>query len=470
MAEDKENAEVPSKKALKKAQKHAEKAAKKAEYKAQKEGDTDQVDSETQDVSEGLYGTLPMNQSSQKIAFEYTFIGDLSKTKANSVVKITGRLHTSRAKGKQCFFVMRMREHSVQCVLAVGDKVSKQMVKFCGNITRESIINVEGKVVATSQKIESCSVQDVEIQVHKVFVESAAEPRLPLQIEDAMRPDTEDAEGLQIRVSQDTRLDNRVLDLRTPINHAIFKVNAGVIKLFRESLEKRGFNEIVCPKLISGASEGGANVFGLSYFERKAFLAQSPQLYKQMAIASDFGKVFTIGPVFRAENSNTHRHLTEFTGLDLEMAFHHHYHEVIQMEDDEDLSTPNEKLLGRLVKAKYDTDFYIMDKYPLAVRPFYTMPDAENPKWSNSYDMFMRGEEILSGAQRIHNPEFLTERAKAHGIAVDTIQSYIDAFRYGCPPHAGGGIGLERVSMLYLGLDNIRKTSLFPRDPKRLTP
>uniref|UniRef100_H2YQ13 Aspartate--tRNA ligase, cytoplasmic n=2 Tax=Ciona savignyi TaxID=51511 RepID=H2YQ13_CIOSA len=269
------------------------------------------------------------------------------------------------------------------------------------------------------------------------------------------------------------------------------------------------------------------NVFTVSYFKTNAFLAQSPQLYKQMAIAADFEKVFTVGAVFRAEDSNTHRHLTEFVGLDLEMAIQYHYHEVLQvigdmfisifkglrdnhqkeittvarqypaepfkfleptlilqypeavkmlndagveMQDNEDLSTPSEKLLGRLVRQKYDTDYYILDKYPLEVRPFYTMPDPNNPKWSNSYDMFMRGEEILSGAQRIHDPEFLSERAKAHGIDLKTIAAYIDSFRYGCPPHAGGGIGMERVVMLYLGLHNIRSSSLFPRDPKRLTP
>jgi len=142
----------------------------------------------------------------------------------------------------------------------------------------------------------------------------------------------------------------------------------------------------------------------------------------------------------------------------------------VEMSDEEDLSTPNEKLLGKLVKKKYDTDYYILDKYPLAVRPFYTMPDPNNSKWSNSYDMFMRGEEILSGAQRIHDPDFLSERALAHGIDLKTIQAYIDSFKYGCPPHAGGGIGMERVTMLYLGLHNIRSASLFPRDPKRLTP
>jgi len=267
--------------------------------------------------------------------------------------------------------------------------------------------------------------------------------------------------------------------------------------------------------------------FEVSYFKGSAYLAQSPQLYKQMAIASDFDRVFTVGAVFRAEDSNTHRHLTEFVGLDFEMAFNYHYHEVlditgalfvdifkglqkeygteietvgrqfpaepftflepslrleyseavallndagIKMGDEEDLTTANEKVLGKLVKAKYDTDFFILDKFPLAVRPFYTMPDPTNNKWSNSYDLFMRGEEIMSGAQRVHDPTMLTEQAKKHEIDVSKIKSYIDSFRYGVSPHAGGGIGLERVTMLFLGLDNIRKTSLFPRDPKRLTP
>ncbi|KAK7084157.1 Aspartate--tRNA ligase, cytoplasmic [Halocaridina rubra] len=468
-----------------------------------------------------------MNRSQEIRPIEHNEISVLNKTMAEKTVLLRARLHTSRGKGKQAFFVLRNRQHTVQCVLAVGDNVSKQMIKFVCNITKESIVDVQGKVVEVEQKVEACSVQDVELHVTDVFVVSAASPRLPLQIEDAMRPDTEDPEGLHIKVNQDTRLDNRILDLRTPTNQAIYRLQAGVCHQFREALKAKGFTEIMCPKLISAASEGGANVFGMKYFEKEAFLAQSPQLYKQMAIASDFEKVFTIGPVFRAENSNTHRHLTEFVGLDLEMAFTHHYHEAlkvigdlftsifrglrdehtgdietvnkqypaepfkfldpplclsykegvamlkeagIEMEETEDLSTPNEKFLGKLVKAKYDTDFYILDKYPLAVRPFYTMPDPENPKWSNSYDMFMRGEEILSGAQRIHDADFLVERAKAHGIPIDTIQSYIDSFKYGCPPHAGGGIGLERVTMLYLGLDNIRKTSMFPRDPKRLTP
>eukprot|EP00126_Sphaerothecum_destruens_P009987 Sdes_comp20646_c0_seq2m15892 len=142
----------------------------------------------------------------------------------------------------------------------------------------------------------------------------------------------------------------------------------------------------------------------------------------------------------------------------------------VEMGSYDDLSTENEKILGKLVKEKFDTDFFILDKFPLCVRPFYTMPDPVNPVWSNSYDMFIRGEEILSGAQRIHDPELLIEKAKSHDIQLDTIKAYLDSFKFGVSPHAGGGIGLERVCMLYLNLGNIRRTSLFPRDPKRLLP
>ncbi|KAL0268626.1 UNVERIFIED_CONTAM: hypothetical protein PYX00_010485 [Menopon gallinae] len=515
-----------SKKALKKKAKEAEKAAKAEARKAQNASKTEE---EGEDCSKGMYGQLEMIQSTEKNTVSFTNIGNITKKMAGNVIRVRGRLHTSRAKGKQCFIVLRQQQYTVQCLLLVNNStISKQMVKFASLITKESIVDVDAEVVAVAQQVESCSQKDAELHVRSIFVISAAKPQLPLLIEDASRPVKDiETEGLNIKVNQDTRLDNRVLDLRTPANQAIFRLEAGVCKLFRDILTEKGFVEIHTPKIISAASEGGANFFTISYFKNSAYLAQSPQLYKQMAIAADFDKVFTIGAVFRAEDSNTHRHLTEFVGLDLEMAFKYHYHEVVDviadtftkifiglrdkysdeietvrqqfggepfrfldpplklefsdarkllaeagviLGEEDDLSTPDEKLLGRLVKAKYDTDFYILDKYPLAVRPFYTMPDPKNPKSSNSYDMFMRGEEILSGAQRIHDPEYLTKRALHHGVDLEKIKAYIDSFRYGCPPHAGGGIGLERVVMLYLGLDNIRKTSMFPRDPKRITP
>jgi len=322
------------------------------------------------------------------------------------------------------------------------------------------------------------------------------------------------------------------MDLRVPANNAIMRVKSGVCQLFRESLYSQGFIEIQSPKLIGGESESGAGVFKTDYFGQEACLAQSPQLYKQMAIASDFDRVFEVGPVFRAENSNTRRHLCEFVGLDLEMAisesyvealqvchkmFKHifeglearyatemavireQYHsEPVQFTDEpciihwdegiamikeagfdvgdgmQDLSGAQELALGAAVKAKYGTDFFMLDQYPSSIRPFYTMP-MEDRRYSNSYDMFIRGQEICSGAQRCHDPAMLREILASKGLA-DALEeggglvSYVKAFENGVHPHAGAGIGLERVVFLALGLDNVRKASMFPRDPNRLAP
>ena len=292
--------------------------------------------------------------------------------------------------------------------------------------------------------------------------------------------------------------------------------------------------------MLGGTSEGGANVFRMKYMEgtqheKPACLAQSPQLYKQMALCGDLKRVMEIGPVFRAEDSYTNRHLTEFTGLDMEMEFNTHYFEVldmigglmtylfkglksryakelsvinqqypfeefkiaepvvklefreaiamfnasgfknekgelVQQDPLDDLTTETERALGAMVREKYDTDFYMLYGYPEAARPFYTMLDPKDPRYTNSYDFFMRGEEITSGAQRIHDPEMLTERAKHFGIPIPTLQDYIDSFKYGAPAHGGAGFGLERIVKFYCNLHNIRKSSLFPRDPKRIKP
>jgi len=509
------------KNAAKKAAAKEAKEAKKAETQARLKAEADARDGD--DYSKDRYGLLPLLQSQEKSGRKWTEIEDLTTDMIGEDVLIRGRVHLSRLGGKQCFVKLRHRYYSLQVVYINNDSISKQMLKFIGGCPKESIVDVTGTIVKTDEKIESCSQQNIELQGLTFRVVSESEPQLPLQIDDAARPFTGDGPV----VHQDTRLDNRILDLRTPTSQAIFRVGHGVAELFREYLTSVGFTEIHTPKIISAASEGGANVFEVTYFKGKAYLAQSPQLYKQMAICADLDKVFTVGAVFRAEDSNTHRHLCEFTGLDLEMAFKEHYHEVldvignaflymfkglqeryateiatvgqqfpaepfkwvepalilnynegvkmlqdhgVDIGDYDDLSTPNEKCLGKLVKAKYDTDFYILDKYPLEVRPFYTMPCPKDAKYSNSYDIFMRGEEIMSGAQRIHDSKYLEERAKVHEIELETIRSYIDSFKFGSSPHAGGGIGGERVLMLFLGLDNIRKTSMFPRDPKRLTP
>ncbi|KAH9646487.1 Aspartate--tRNA ligase 2 cytoplasmic [Citrus sinensis] len=453
---------------------------------------------------------------------EWTVVGALNGSLKDQEVLIRGRVHTTRPVGnKLAFVVVRERVSTVQCLATVKpDSVSKEMVRFVRSLSNESIVDVIGVV----------SVPDVEIK------------------------GATQQEGVQLpRVNQDTRLNNRVIDIRTLANQGIFRIQSQVGNIFRQFLLSENFVEIHTPKLIAGSSEGGSAVFRLDYKGQSACLAQSPQLHKQMSICGDFGRVFETGPVFRAEDSYTHRHLCEFTGLDVEMEIKKHYSEVmdivdrlfvtifdglnnvckkeleavakqypfeplkykpktlrltfeegVQMLKDAgveidplgDLNTESERKLGQLVLEKYGTEFYILHRYPLAVRPFYTMPCHDNSLYSNSFDVFIReedviylrgvnksgyvtgmnslpiveGEEIISGAQRIHIPEFLAERAQACGIDVKTISTYIDSFRYGAPPHGGFGVGLERVVMLFCGLNNIRKTSLYPRDPLRIAP
>ena len=341
------------------------------------------------------------------------------------------------------------------------------------------------------------------------------------------KEEKKEKEKLEIVVKMNTRLDNRVFDLRVPTTQAIFKLQSGVAHLFREYLDSQNFIEIHTPKLIGGASEGGSNVFKFKYFNQDACLAQSPQLYKQMCIISDFKRVYEIGPVFRAENSFTSRHLCEFTGMDIEMEIKEHFFEVLDVlgelfyfifkglneryakeleivnnqypfeplvltpevlklpwsegikllsengfkqDINEDLDTENEKALGKLVKDKYKTDFYILYGYPKSARPFYTMPDPKDDNFTNSFDAFIRGEEVLSGAQRIHDYDLLLQKVKEKEINPETLSDYLNAFKLGAPAHGGAGIGLERVVKLFVGLGNIKKCVLFPRDPKRLKP
>lgn len=333
-----------------------------------------------------------------------------------------------------------------------------------------------------------------------------------------------------------TLLDNPVIRKRAPVDRAIQDIRNEVQFLFIEYLRSKGFKKFESPGLIGAASEGGANVFQLPYFGKNAYLAQSPQFYKQIEIAGGRERVFCIGPVYRAENSNTPRHMTEFTGLDLEMEIEEHYHEVMHMlegvllyifaglekncakeielvrsvypsekfllpedgkeirltfaegqkllreegpeefrnvRDDEDMSTAQEKALGALVRKKFKTDFYVLDKFPMSARPFYAHPDPENPEVSNAYDFMMRGQEILSGGQRLHLPDELEAGLRAKDVDPNSpgIKEYVDIFRSaGVPPHGGGGIGLDRVVAWYLQLPSVHLACAFPRTPKRLTP
>ncbi|KAF2230826.1 aspartyl-tRNA synthetase [Viridothelium virens] len=555
----------PSKNALKKAAKDKEKAEKAAKRKAQE--DAQKAASAASDVSSHDYGDLPTVGLTP-----YTPSGVHRITLRELVAQLpptpsgSGALHAEEASAepearvalrcvvenarvqsaKLAFLVLRQGAESVQAVVAASETLSRQMVKFAGGVPAESVVLVEGVVRRPKEAIKSASVGHLELHVERFFVVSRSESQLPLQVEDAERAIP--AEGLEGKGEEDdgrpivtlnTRLEHRVIDLRARHNAGIFKIKDGVCALFSEYLRDKGFVGVQTPKLLGAATEGGSNVFEVTYFGKKAYLAQSPQFYKQMMVAARYEKVMEIGPIFRAENSNTARHLTEFTGLDMEMAFEEDYHEVMtvleelmlhifnglrtryaketelvrsiyhvdefklpeagkvpriqfpeavkmlrgageQIGDFDDLSTPQEKLLGRLILEKYSTDFYVIDQYPLAVRPFYAMPSAQttsaplSEQYSNSYDFFMRGQEIMSGGQRVHDAALLSKRMKEFEPPLDPthpgFKDYVNAFKYGCPPHGGGGIGLERIVMLWLGLPNVRLASLFPRDPVRLAP
>jgi aspartyl-tRNA synthetase len=461
---------------------------------------------------------------------------DGKKYGTGDTVWLRGRLQSIRVKGGSCFLVLRQDAfHTVQaCFFKDKEQPerSQKMIKYLKTLTEESIIDVEGTLVEAD--VRSCSVNNFELAIQRIHSVSPAAAQLPFLVEDAARSEEEveasqDTDRPFPRLGQELRLDNRWMDLRVPANNAIMRVQSAICQLFRESLYEQGFIEIHTPKLIAGESESGAGVFTTDYFGTTACLAQSPQLYKQMAISSDLNRVFEIGPVFRAEKSHTRRHLCEFTGLDLEMAIEDHYMETLEVihnlfkhifngletrfakelavirqqyasepvafteepcvihwpeameilkekgfdmgDEMGDLTGAMELTLGEVIKEKYGTDFFMLDKYPSSIRPFYTMPDPEDEKYSNSYDIFIRGQEICSGAQRCHDPDLVMKLIEEKGIeAGDGLKTYIESFRHGVSPHAGAGIGLERVVFLYLGLDNVRKASMFPRDPNRCTP
>jgi len=459
-----------------------------------------------------------------------------NESRIGDKVWVRGRLNSIRIKGGSCFLVLRQNSFNTLQALFFKSKeepeFSAKMLRYLKTLTIESIIDVYGELSVAD--VKSCTVQTLELNLERIHCVSKADAILPFLVEDASRSEEEvdasqDTPRPFPRLGQELRLDNRWMDLRAPANNAIILVQSGICQLFRESLYSHGFVEIHTPKLIQGESESGAGAFTTDYFGKTACLAQSPQLYKQMAISADFQRVFEIGPVFRAENSNTRRHLCEFTGLDLEMAIQDHYTETLDVIHDvfkyifhgledryknqlkvireqyfsepvlftddpcilhwpeameilkqegfadidnmADLNGAMELALGAAVRQKYGTDFFMLDKYPSTIRPFYTMPDPDDSRFSNSYDIFIRGQEVCSGAQRCHDPPLLEKILKEKGMEKsEGLTSYINSFKHGVSPHAGAGFGLERVVFLYLGLDNVRKASMFPRDPNRCSP
>ncbi|KAK3402354.1 hypothetical protein B0T20DRAFT_504774 [Sordaria brevicollis] len=477
------------------------------------------------------YGTqeeeaLAPAKSLQALVNDYQNVG--------KTVSFRARIHHVRAmSAKLAFVVFRDQIETVQGVLSVRDGVvSENFVRWAEHITAESFVHVEGKLQQPPEEIKGCTVHNVEVLIESMHLVVPIDEHLPVDVHsiDHVEMDNE-THQLESLASTRVRVSNRIAFLRTPTAQSIFRINAGICSIFRRYLEDKGFIEIHTPKLQPAATESGAEVFKVNYFGRNAFLAQSPQLAKQMSISADFGRVFEIGPVFRAEDSNTHRHLTEYTGMDLEMAIEEDYHEAMHIIDGmmkeifkgiygkyrkeieiiktrfphedlvwlpetpiipfkdaikllndsgwtddhgkpasetEDLSTRAEIQLGKVIKEKYKTDYYIIDKFPSSVRPFYTHLDPEDDRFTNSFDIFLRGQEITTGGQRIHRPHLLEERMKKAGIEPLGMQEYLQGFEYGVLPHAGCGIGLERMVFLLLNLGDIRNASLYPRDPKSL--
>lgn len=415
--------------------------------------------------------------------------------------KVEGTIHTVRDMGDVAFVVLRRRDGLLQCVV---EKNSSEIdVK---SLREESAVVVEGQV-----RSEKRAPQGIELLAEGIRILSTPEEPVPLAVS-----------KWKMNTSLEARLDKRPVALRNIRERAKFKIQEGLVRGFRDFLYEQGFTEIHTPKISAKGAEGGSNMFRMDYFHRPAVLAQSPQFYKQMMVGV-FGRVFETGPVFRAEKHNTKRHLNEYTSLDLEMGFIEGFEEIMAMETgflqytmsllrekyekelkvtgavlpvtdkipavrfDEakemvqkkydrrmknpfDLEPEEEVLISRLFKEEYGADFVFVTHYPSKKRPFYAMDDPADPRYTLSFDLLFRGMEITTGGQRIHDYRALTAKIKARGMSEEGMEQYLDTFKYGMPPHGGLGIGLERLTMKLLDEDNVRETTLFPRDLGRLEP
>ena len=441
-------------------------------------------------------------------------IGDLRRTHLSNqittdtvgqTVVLMGWVHILRDKGKIKFLVLRDEGGVVQVTIP-QKRVSPEVFETSGQLKPETVVAVTGEVVEARQ-----SKTGVEVIPSAIKILNTAEP-LPIDV----------VEG-KVSIELDTRLNHRILDLRKPRVNAIFRVQHSLVRYAREFLENRGFVEIHTPKIVAEATEGGANLFEVQYFERKAFLAQSPQFYKQLMLLAGFGRVFEIAPVFRAEKHNTRRHINEYISFDFEMAWISGVEDVMRMEEEmlqytfkktletmpaelelldvqlevpktpfprvkyvdvidmlnaegkeisihEDLDPESERMLAEIFPEKFGTNLVFITHYPLELRPAYTMPSLTEEGMSESFDLTYKGMEITTGGQRIHIYDLLVERFKAKGFNPDHFRFYLDPFRYGAPPHGGLGLGVERLTMQLLGLENIREAALLPRDRDRLTP
>jgi aspartyl-tRNA synthetase len=437
------------------------------------------------------------------VAVARVVVADL-KSHLEDTVELRGWVHAVRDQKRMQFVVLRDETGLAQLVLAKEEQPS-ELNDAISALTPESAVTVTGVVVAD----ERVKLGGLEVRLASVTVDSPAEPELPVTPDSAL----------------DKRIDWRYLDLRRPDRRLIFEVQTTVEHAMREYWREQGFIEIHTPKTMGSASESGAELFKLDYFERTAYLAQSPQFYKQMAMAGGFGKVFEIGPVFRANPSFTSRHDTEFTSVDVEISWIDSHEDVMAFEEawlarvlgvvitehgeqiastfgvelatptlpfprialadaktllkehgheapglEHDLDPPSERALSAILAEQLGSEFVFVTDYPTSVRPFYHMRHEGEPTLTKSFDLLWRGIELTTGAQREHRYEQLLAQAREKKVEIEPIQYYLNFFRYGAPPHGGFGFGLTRLLMQMLGQENVREVTFLYRGPNRLEP
>ncbi|OUQ81133.1 aspartate--tRNA(Asn) ligase [Flavonifractor sp. An100] len=413
-------------------------------------------------------------------------------------VTFHGAVHALRKLGGIVFLTLRLRDGAVQCVCD-PDRLPPEL-------TEECTVEITGSPRREERAPGGCEVAVEELDI-------LSQPAQPMPVPLAKR---------KLNLNLDTELSLRPVVLRSLRERSVFKIQEGLSRAFREYLTREGFTEIHTPKIVHAGAEGGSNIFRLDYFGKKAFLAQSPQFYKQTMVGV-FERVFEVAPVFRAEKHATQRHLNEYTSLDFEMGYIQSFRDVMEMEtgflryamdllgreyaadlerlgvklprvdsipavsfeeakrlasekygrpirDPFDLEPEEEANIGRYFQEEYGSDFVFVTHYPSKKRPFYAMDDPEDPRYTLSFDLLFRGMEVTTGGQRIHDYQAQVDKMKARGMDVEEFTSYLMIHKHGMPPHGGLGIGLERLTARLCGLDNVRSACLFPRDRSRLEP